>query len=158
MTRLDVPPLRQNAALIASTHPRNEASSAMKHSIAPLLALAALTLAPQAHAEGLGIEADYGRADGRWGTEIGAGYALDVAGFSLTPGAGVFLRDGGTRLYARAEAAYTIPASLTLGIGVRASSAHTRPYATLAMPLLPKLRIKGNLAPKYYTAGLTLGF
>src|SRR5690606_23956525 len=60
MTRLDVPPLRQNAALIASTHPRNEASSAMKHSIAPLLALAALTLAPQAHAEGLGIEADYG--------------------------------------------------------------------------------------------------
>lgn len=130
----------------------------MKLPIATLVALATFALAPQAHAGGLGAEADYGRADGHWGTEIGAGYAIDVAGFSLTPGAGVFLRDGDARLYARAEATYTIPASLTLGIGVRASSANTRPYATVAMPILSRLRLKGNVGPKYYTAGLTFGF
>ena len=56
-------------------------------------ALASLALLPTAaHAEGLGAEADYARADGRWGTEIGAGYRLGLAGFSLTPGAGVFER------------------------------------------------------------------
>lgn len=59
------------------------------------LALAALfaILPVTAHAEGLGAEANYGRADGHWGTELGAGYALNMAGFSLTPGAGVYLRD-----------------------------------------------------------------
>jgi hypothetical protein len=158
MTRSGEPLLRRNTALIATARLPKEAPIAMKRLISPLFTLATFALAPQAHAGGLGAEVDYGRADGHWGTEIGAGYAIDVAGFSLTPGAGVFLRDGDTRFYARAEATYTIPASLTLGIGVRASSAHTRPYATLAVPLLSRLRLKGNLAPKYYTAGLTLGF
>mgnify|MGYP006175764451 CR=1 FL=1 len=50
------------------------------------LLIAAPLMAPAAHAEGLGAEVNYGRADGHWGTEIGAGYALDMAGFSLTPG------------------------------------------------------------------------
>jgi len=114
--------------------------------------------ATAAHAEGLGAEANYGRADGRWGTELGVGYSLDVAGFSLTPAAGVFLRDGGSRAYGRVEATYSIPASITIGAGVRFSGANTRPYATVAMPLIPRVRLKGNLAPKYYTAGVTLGF
>ncbi|EQB01752.1 hypothetical protein FHS51_001891 [Sphingobium wenxiniae] len=120
--------------------------------------LATVGLAPSAHAEGLGAEANYGRADGHWGAEVGAGYAMGVGGFSLTPGAGVYLRDGGTRLYGRVEAAYTLPASATIGIGARFSSDNTRPYATLAMPLIPKLRIKGNVGPKYYAVGLTLGY
>ena len=54
------------------------------------LLIAAPLMAPAAHAEGLGAEVNYGRADGHWGTEIGAGYALDMAGFSLTPGGGVY--------------------------------------------------------------------
>ncbi|WP_407695218.1 hypothetical protein [Sphingobium herbicidovorans] len=120
--------------------------------------LSALALAPSAHAEGLGVEANYGRADGHWGTEIGAGYAMDVAGFSLTPGAGVYLRDGNTKLYGRVEAAYTLPASATIGAGVRVSGDNVRPYATIAMPIFPKLRAKGNIGPKYYTLGLTLGY
>lgn len=120
--------------------------------------LSALALAPSAHAEGLGVEANYGRADGHWGTEIGAGYAMDVAGFSLTPGAGVYLRDGNAKLYGRVEAAYTLPASATIGAGVRVSGDNVRPYATIAMPVLPKLRAKGNIGPKYYTLGLTLGY
>lgn len=121
-------------------------------------ALAMLAIAPAAHAEGLGVEANYGRAQGDWGAELGAGYALDLAGFSLTPGAGVYLHDGDASLYGRVEATYTLPAAATIGAGVRFSGDDPRPYATIAMPLMPKLRIKGNLGPKYYTAGLTLGY
>ncbi len=117
-----------------------------------------IAVAPAVHAEGLGAEVNYGRANGRWGTEIGAGYALDMAGFSLTPGAGVYLRDGATKLYGRVEAAYTLPAAARIGAGVRFSGDKARPYATIAMPIVPKLRVKGNVGPKYYTAGLTLGY
>ncbi|APL94830.1 hypothetical protein EWH08_11800 [Sphingobium indicum] len=123
-----------------------------------LLAAATLAFAPAAHAEGIGAEANYGRADGHWGTEIGAGYAMDIGGFSLTPGGGVYLRDGDTKLYGRVEASYTLPASATIGAGVRFSGDNTRPYATLAMPLIPKLRAKANVGPKYYAVGLTLGY
>lgn len=122
------------------------------------LSLALAFAAPAAHAEGLGAEVDYGRADGHWGTEIGAGYAFGLAGFSLTPGGGVYLRDGDTKLYGRVEATYTLPMSASIGAGVRFSGDNTRPYATIAMPLIPKLRAKANLAPKYYTIGLTLGY
>ncbi|WP_416464913.1 hypothetical protein [Sphingomonas sp. VDB2] len=125
----------------------------------PLVALAlAAALPSTAYAEGLGAEVNYGRADGHWGTEIGAGYALNMAGFSLTPGAGVYLRDGDTKLYGRVEAAYTIPLSATIGAGARFSGDNIRPYATLAMPLIPKLRAKANVGPKYYAVGLTLGY
>ncbi|WP_150290501.1 hypothetical protein [Sphingobium estronivorans] len=123
-----------------------------------LLAAAAIALSPAAHAEGIGAEIDYGRADGHWGTEIGAGYAMNLGGFSLTPGGGVYLRDGDTKLYGRVEATYSLPASATIGAGVRFSGDNTRPYATLAMPLIPKLRAKANVGPKYYTLGLTLGY
>jgi hypothetical protein len=125
------------------------------------LALAAATLAllpATAQAEGIGAEINYGRADGHWGIEIGGGYAFGLAGFSLTPGGGVYLRDGDTKLYGRVEAAYTIPLSATIGAGVRVSGDNTRPYATLAMPILPKLRAKANAGPKYYAVGLTLGY
>lgn len=130
----------------------------MNRMAALCLLIAAPLMAPAAHAEGLGAEVNYGRADGHWGTEIGAGYALDMAGFSLTPGGGVYLRDGDTRLYGRVEAAYTIPLSATIGAGLRVSADEARPYATLAMPLLPKIRVKANVGPHYYAAGLTLGY
>lgn len=123
-----------------------------------LLIAAVLAFAPAAHAEGIGAELNYGRADGHWGTEIGAGYAMDIGGFSLTPGGGVYLRDGDTKLYGRVEASYSLPASATIGAGVRFSSDNVRPYATLAMPLIPKLRAKANVGPKYYALGLTLGY
>ncbi len=125
-----------------------------------LLAAAAIAAAlpAAAHAEGLGIEAGYGRADGHWGTELGAGYRFGLAGFSLTPGAGVFIADGDAKLYGRVEAAYTIPLSATIGAGVRISGDNTRPYATVALPLLPMLRVKANAGPKYYAAGLTLAY
>lgn len=121
-------------------------------------ALSIAALAPAAHAEGIGAEVNYGRADGHWGTEIGAGYAFDVAGFSLKPGGGVYLRDGDTKLYGRVEATYSLPASIAIGAGVRISGDNTRPYATVAMPLIPKLHAKANAGPKYYAVGLTLGY
>ncbi len=111
-----------------------------------------------AQAEGLGVEGGYSRADGHWGSEIGAGYAFGMAGFKLTPGGGVFIRDGETKVYGRAEATYSIPLSITLGAGVRVSADNVRPYATVAMPIFPKLKIKGNAGPKYYGVGLTFGY
>lgn len=126
-----------------------------------LLAGLALALAPWgavAHADSLGVEANYGRANGHWGTEIGAGYALDLGVFSLTPGAGVYLRDGDTKLYGRIEAGYTLPAAATIGAGFRFSADHARPYATIAFPLIPKLGFKANVGPHYYTVGLKLGY
>jgi len=114
--------------------------------------------AAPAQAEGLGAEGNYGRANGRWGAELGAGYALGLAGFSITPGAGVYLRDGGTAFYGRLEAAYQIPLSLRIGAGVRFSGEEARPYATVAMPILPKIAIKGNAGPKYVAIGLTVGY
>jgi hypothetical protein len=130
----------------------------IRQTFAAAILLGALALAPAAQAEGLGAELNYGRADGHWGTEIGAGYALDVAGFSLTPGAGVYLRDGDAKLYGRVEATYSVPAFATIGAGVRFSGDNTRPYATIAMPIIPKVKVKGNVGPKYYAVGLTLGY
>ncbi len=119
-----------------------------------LLGLAAMP----AQAQGLGAEGNYGRANGSWGAELGAGYELGVAGFSLTPGVGLFFRDGDTSVYGRIEAAYQLPASFRIGAGVRFSGDEPRPYATIAMPLLPKVAVKGNLGPKYIAAGLTIGY
>lgn len=131
----------------------------MKNWIIPALpTLIIMGATAPACAEGLGAEASYGRADGRWGTELGAGYALGLGSFRLTPGAGVFIRDGGTRAYGRVEATYTLPASASFGLGVRISGERTRPYATVAFPLLPKVAIKGNAWDKYYTLGLTVGY
>jgi hypothetical protein len=130
----------------------------VRQTLAAASVLGILVLAPAAHAEGLGAELNYGRANGHWGTEIGAGYAMDVAGFSLTPGAGVYLRDGDAKLYGRVEATYSLPAFATIGAGVRFSGDNSRPYATIAMPVIPKLRVKGNVGPKYYAVGLTLGY
>jgi hypothetical protein len=130
----------------------------VRQTLAAASVIGILALAPAAHAEGLGAELNYGRADGRWGTEVGAGYAMDVAGFSLTPGAGVYLHDGDAKLYGRVEATYSLPAFATIGAGVRFSGDNSRPYATIAMPVIPKLRVKGNVGPKYYAVGLTLGY
>lgn len=121
-------------------------------------ALALTGISSPAHAEGIGVEANYGRANGRWGTELGAGYALDLGGFSLTPGAGVFLRDGSARIYGRVEATYSVPASMTIGAGVRLSGDDPRPYATIGMPVLPSVLVKGNAGPKYVAVGFTIGY
>jgi hypothetical protein len=115
-----------------------------------------LVCAP-AHAEGLGGEVNYAHADGRDGAEAGVGYALSFQGFSLTPGAGVFIRDGGTKLYGRVEAAYTLPAAMTIGLGVRVAD-EARVYGTVALPILPKVAIKGNLGDHYAAIGLKVGF
>ncbi len=128
---------------------------ALLSAVAPAVLLG-LAAAP-AHAEGLGAEANYGHAEGRDGPELGGGYALGFQGFSLTPGAGVFIRDDKTKVYGRIEAAYTLPASFTVGVGVRLQD-EARPYATVAFPLLPKVAIRGNLGAHYYAIGLKVGY
>lgn len=124
----------------------------------PVAVLALAAIAMPAHAEGLGVEANYARANGRWGAELGAGFALNAAGFSLTPGGGVYVRDGGTAAYGRLEAAYQIPASLRVGAGARFSGEEPRIYGTVAMPILPTVAVKGNVGHRYVSVGLTLGY
>lgn len=121
-------------------------------------ALVLCFLATPAQAEGLGAEAGYARANGAWGTELGAGYAIGIAGFRLTPGAGVYLRDDETAVFGRVEATFALPMTARVGLGVRISGEEPRPYATVAMPIFPKVALKGNAGPKYVSVGLTVGY
>ena len=61
------------------------------------------------------------------------------------------------KAYGRVEATYTIPLSLTFGVGARISN-EIRPYGTVAVPIAPKVELKGNAGPHYYAAGLRLKF
>jgi len=126
-------------------------------SAAALGVLCALVMAVPAHAGGLGGEANYGHAEGRDGAELGAGYALTLEGFSLTPGGGLFIRNGETKAYARAEAAFTVPGSVTVGVGVRVAE-EARPYGTVSVPVMPKVAIKGNVGDHYLAIGLKVGY
>jgi hypothetical protein len=121
-------------------------------------ALALCLVAGPARAEGLGAEANYAQANGSWGTELGAGYAIGIAGFRLTPSAGVYLRDGDTDAYGRVEATFALPMTARVGLGVRISGDDPRVYATVAMPIFPKVALKGNAGPKYVAVGLTVGY
>ncbi|MXP24916.1 hypothetical protein GRI39_02500 [Altererythrobacter indicus] len=112
----------------------------------------------------MSAEANLASEDGDWGAELGAGYSLlNAGGFSLTPGAGVYIHDNdgsgdtSTQLYGRVEASYSIPASVTLGIGARFAH-EVRPYGTISYPLLPMLSVKGNIGDDYYSAGLQAKF
>ena len=62
------------------------------------------------------------------------------------------------KAYAKIEATYSIPMFAEIGGGARFSSDKVRPYGTVAVPLAPKIRLKGNAGPKYYALGLTAGF
>lgn len=63
----------------------------------------------------------------------------------------------GAKAYGRVEATYTVPASITFGLGARISN-EVRPYATAAVPLGPRIQLKGNAGPHYYAAGLRVSF
>lgn len=160
----------------------------MKFALAALtMASIAATAAPACAQASL--EANVARSEGQWGGELGAGYSvIAIEGFRVTPGVGVFLFDGGrdgyvdagaqcvdeataapapeefcdgssARLFARAEATYTIPlAGITAGLGGRFMSGDLRPYATISVPLLPLLSLKANAGHKYYAAGLNARF
>ena len=114
--------------------------------------------APVAQAEGIVMEGNGARAQGEWGGELGAGYSFGAAGFALRPIGGAFFSDGGTKVYGKVEATYTIPLSAEIGAGARFSGDKTRVYGTASMPLFPGVRLKGNLGGHYYAVGLRAGF
>jgi hypothetical protein len=60
--------------------------------------------------------------------------------------------------YAKIEATYSIPLVAEVGGGARFSGDKVRPYGTVAVPLAPKISLKGNAGPKYYALGLKAGF
>jgi hypothetical protein len=62
------------------------------------------------------------------------------------------------RLIGRVEATYAIPLIAEAGVGVRVTKGDTTPYATVAMPLFPMAKLKGNVGDGYYALGLRLGF
>ena len=65
--------------------------------------------------------------------------------------------DTSVSFYGKVEATYTIPMSLTLGVGARIDD-DVRPYGTVSYPLLPLLNVKGNLGDGYFAAGLQAKF
>ena len=123
-----------------------------------LAAIAVCTLTASPAFAQISVEANGARAEGHWGGELGAGYSFGAGGFKLTPGAGLLFRsgDGGSDLYGRVEATYSIPMSATIGAGLRFGD-NTRPYVTAALPLVPHLAVKANAGPHYYSLGLKLG-
>jgi hypothetical protein len=123
-----------------------------------LLGMTAICMAASAADAGVGGEAMGARVNGNWGGEIGAGYSLGMAGFSLTPGGGVEFDHGDTHAYGRIEAAYRIPLFARLGAGVRIGDGHARPYGTVALPIIPLVAVKANGGPHYAAIGLTLGY
>lgn len=62
------------------------------------------------------------------------------------------------QLIGRVEATYAIPLFAEAGVGVRISEAATTPYATVAMPVFPLVRVKGNVGKNYFALGLRAGF
>lgn len=62
------------------------------------------------------------------------------------------------KAYGKVEATYSIPMVAEFGGGARFSSDKVRPYGTVAVPLAPRISIRGNAGPKYYALGLKVGF
>lgn len=60
-------------------------------------------------------------------------------------------------VYGKVEATYSIPLVATIGAGVRVSERDTTPYGTVAFPITPGLKVKGNVGDGYYALGLRLG-
>lgn len=76
---------------------------------------------------------------------------------------GQFADDGdcvnlAAKWYGKLEATYAIPAGPEIGAGARFSGDRTRPYGTIAFPIGPSARIKGNVGDRYYALGVNFGF
>lgn len=62
------------------------------------------------------------------------------------------------RLIGRVEATYAIPLLAEAGLGIRITKGATTPYATVAMPIFPMAKLKGNFGEDYMALGLRVGF
>ena len=71
----------------------------MNKIFAAAVAALALSSGPMAHANGIAVEANGARAQSVWGAELGIGYNLSVAGFTLRPIGGAFLYKGDNDRY-----------------------------------------------------------
>lgn len=61
------------------------------------------------------------------------------------------------RPFGRVEATFAIPLIAEAGVGVRVSEASTTPYGTVAMPIFPMAKLKGNVGKDYVALGLRVG-
>lgn len=159
----------------------------MKLPLALFALSGAATLATPALAK-VDAEANVARSHGQWGGELGVGMpVIQDGGLSVTPLVGLFVYDRdhpnyykndgtcfarsdndsvgdshcdgtGTKIYAKVEAMYHLPASVGLGVGARWMGSHVRAYGTVSMPVLPRIEVKGNLGDHYLAAGVTAHF
>ena len=60
------------------------------------------------------------------------------------------------RPFARVEATYSVPLIAEIGLGVRIGK-DTQPYGTVAFPVFPAVKLKGNAGPDYVALGLRVG-
>jgi hypothetical protein len=62
------------------------------------------------------------------------------------------------RPFGRIEATYAIPLIAEAGVGVRVTKDSTVPYGTVAVPIFPMAKLKGNVGDGYAALGLRVGF
>jgi hypothetical protein len=62
------------------------------------------------------------------------------------------------RLIGRVEATYALPLIAEAGLGIRISKGDTTPYATVAVPIFPMAKLKGNVGKDYLALGIRLAF
>ncbi|MGH6746695.1 hypothetical protein EDF58_106180 [Novosphingobium sp. PhB57] len=161
--------------------------AASKAVLSAALAIGAVVAATPAAAQ-VTAEANVARSEGDWGGELALGVpVISDGGFSITPAAGVFFHhrdhpgyvnqdsqcfnkdsgnqvsDGkcdnsGTKIFGKVEAMYRLPMSLGFGVGARLIGDDLRAYGTVAMPILPRIDVKGNFGDHYLAAGLQARF
>ncbi|SLJ96076.1 hypothetical protein [Novosphingobium mathurense] len=71
----------------------------MRKLLATATAALALAFSPAANAKGVALEANGARAHSVWGGELGIGYNVTLAGFTLRPMAGAFIYKGDNDRY-----------------------------------------------------------
>lgn len=146
----------------------------MQKTILNAIAVLGLFASPaHALANGLGGELTGGKADGQWGGELGLGYDIGMGPIIIRPIAGAFLsRDRSdcgngagdachstaASFYGKVEAAVAIPAFAQVGVGARYAREKVRPYALIALPIAPKLKVAGQVGDHYVSAGVRFGF
>lgn len=65
---------------------------------------------------------------------------------------------GGLRVFGRLEAVINLPLLGELGAGARLQDGKVRPYGTVALSVLPLVKVKANIGNAYAALGLQAGF
>lgn len=91
-------------------------------------------------------------------TQIGVGYDFKMSGFRLSPMVSTISSGSDFRIFGRGEVGYTIPAIAEVGAGVRFNRDYRLGYLSVAVPIVPTIRLKGNLGEDFFEIGARFSF